>query len=66
MEPVRKINQLLHKTVATSYYNLPHRILRTGDLEPRNNKSLAFAGLQWSRFYSFQGLVRLCKIKNPK
>ena len=27
---------------------------------------LPFATLQWSRYYSFQGLMGLCNIKNPK
>ena len=27
---------------------------------------ILFAGPHWSRFYSFQGLMGLCDIKNPK
>ena len=56
---------------------LSYRIFRTVDLEPEKIKTLAlravirllllpFGVQQWSCFYSFQGLVGLCYIKNPK
>ena len=56
---------------------LPHRILRTGDLEPKNIERLALPAMvrlillqlatpHWPRFYSFEGLMGLCNIKNLK
>ena len=56
---------------------LTHRILRTVALKPENIETLAlhavirvillpFAAQHWSRFYSFQGVMGLRNMKNPK
>ena len=56
---------------------LPHMILRAEDLQPENITSLPlhemislillpFTVPHWSRFYSFEGLISLCKKKESE
>ena len=73
---MRKIIQLLHIKVATSYQNgTVRKIYNHLTGSPGSFKSLIlhamvslillpFTAPQWSRFYLLQGLIVVCNIKN--